>query len=202
VIGFGGTRVAELVFMLLRPFPTASLLALGVLASSQAHAEGPQPQPPPQPYAAPLSQTTQPSYVPQSVALSGPMQLDADDEMRVPSGYTAVERTRRGPIIAGAVTFGTTYLLTALGASVANDVSAGSATPLFVPALGPFIQMGKDQSDTGRFFLAIDGAAQCAGLALLIYGLTSKKTVWMRNDLVVAPMISGSSAGAGVSGTF
>lgn len=182
--------------MLLRSLLTASILGLGLLGSSLAHADEP-PQ-----YAAPLSQTTQPSYVPQSVALSGPKQLDGDEDMRVPPGYTAIEKTRKGPIIGGAVTFGTMYLLTALGASVANDVSNDSATPLFVPALGPFIQMGKDQSDTGRFFLAVDGAAQCAGLALLIYGLSSKRTVFVRNDLVVAPMISGSSAGAGITGTF
>src|SRR5262245_26215914 len=57
-------------------------------------------------YPAPLSQTTQPSYVPQSVALSGPKQLEYDEGQSVPPGYTPVEKKRKGPIIAGAVVLG------------------------------------------------------------------------------------------------
>lgn len=192
--------------MMVRTVVSTFLVASILAVSSVAYADGPQVQPQPQQpvqYVAPLSQQTQPAYVPQSVALSGPKEIDAEEGMTIPPGYTAVERTRKGPIIGGAVTFGAMYLLTALGASIANDANHDNgASALFVPAVGPFIQMGKADGDTGKFFLVVDGLAQSAGLALLVYGLSSKKTVLMRNDLVVAPVIGQGTAGAGVLGRF
>src|SRR5262249_33082790 len=66
-------------------------------------------------YPAPLAQTTQPSYVPQSVALSGPEELRNWHEGEpIPPGYKPVERVRKGLIIGGAITFGALYSLSAL----------------------------------------------------------------------------------------
>jgi hypothetical protein len=164
----------------------------------------------PKEYPAPLSQTTQPSYVPQSVALSGPEKLDYEPGEPVPPGYTPVQRTRKGPIIAGASVFGSLYLLSAFAASVDADSSRDhDLAPLFIPVAGPFITIVNTNNATGTFFLVIDGLGQSAGLALLIYGLTSPKTVLLRNDFTaskpsvrVTPMMTASTTGVGLTGTF
>jgi hypothetical protein len=194
---------------------TAGAAGLFVLAAAHnAHADEPafqrQPYQGPQ-YTAPLYQQTQPSYVPQSVALSGPREIkDWNEGEAIPPGYRPVERTRKGLIVGGAVTFGTLYLISALAASAGADSSkySGGSNPLaamWIPALGPFIQMGSTESSTGKLFLAIDGAAQTAGAAMLIAGLVSPKTVLVRNDLAevrVTPMVAKGTAGAGLTGTF
>src|ERR1700676_408234 len=71
-------------------------------------------------YVAPLAQETQQSYVPQSVALSGPRTIgDWKEGDPVPDGYRTATRVRRSAIIGGAVTFGVLYLLSALAAASA-----------------------------------------------------------------------------------
>lgn len=159
-------------------------------------------------FVAPLQQQTQLTYVPQSVALSGPRVIQDwdEDSGAVPNGYHTESRVRRGFVVGGAVTFGVMYLLTAFGASVASDVGGG-ANALYIPVLGPFIQMGNSDSSTGKFLLAVDGAAQAAGAAMLIYGIASPKTVLVRNDLGmtthVVPMRMGNGGtGVGLVGTF
>ena len=48
-------------------------------------------------YVAPLQQQTQPMYVPQSVAISGPRQITTWQEGEpIPPGYHPVQRIRRG----------------------------------------------------------------------------------------------------------
>ena len=181
--------------------------------------------PPPQPRAppvsaqapngewvAPLYQRTQPTYVPQSVALSGPRVItDWDQGQPIPYGYHPSTRVRRGLIIGGAVTFGSLYLLTGLVAAGGSDSASYSGTSnqygaLWVPGIGPFIQMFNTSSAMGNYALAVDGAAQCAGLAMLIYGLASPRTVLVRDDLakpMIVPMKIGQDGyGMGVVGRF
>lgn len=77
--------------------------------------------------------------------------------------------------------------------------------------------MAQTDSATGNFFLAIDGAGQCLGLGLFIYGLASPKTILLRNDLAgnsakhettnepkarVVPMTGQGTTGLAVMGTF
>jgi hypothetical protein len=158
-------------------------------------------------YPAPLSQRTQPSYVPQSVALSGPPILAHAEGEPVPPGYTAVPRRRTGALIAGATVLGSLYMLSAMAASISAD-DDNELAPLFMPVVGPFAQLFGTESASGRFFLVVDGLGQSAGLALLIYGLTSMKTVLLRNDLTtsssprprVLPVVS--ARGVGLVGTF
>jgi hypothetical protein len=175
--------------------------------------EGPQ-------YTAPLYQKTQPSYVPQSVALSGPREIKGWTQGDpVPPGYRTVERTRKGLVIGGAVLFGTTYLVTALAGAIADDYNSScgglferscstprpNVTALYVPAIGPFIQIANTRSATTNTALAIDGLAQSAGAVMLIVGLTSPKTVLVRNDLAeirVTPMVGRGTTGAALTGTF
>ena len=195
-----------------------------LLLSSYAKADGPvgqqpseyQKQPIQGEYVAPMYQQTQPAYVPQSVAMSGPREIkDWHDGDPIPPGYRPVERVRKGLIIGGAVTFGSLYLLSALVAAANADANKGGSNPavaLYVPALGPFIQMPSSDSSTARVFLAIDGIGQCAGVAMLVVGLTSSNTVLVRNDLGQAappkpelhfmPLVGAGTTGAGVFGTF
>ncbi len=203
----------------LLPVVAASAL---LFTASAARADGPvgpeyQKQPTQGEYVAPMYQQTQPSYVPQSVAMSGPAEIKNYHEGDpVPPGYRPVERTRKGLIIGGAVTFGSLWLLSVLvaaGNADSNPNGKNEAVALYIPALGPFIQMPSSDSSTARVFLAIDGVGQCAGVAMLIVGLTSSNTVLVRNDLAgeakpakpewhVTPLLGGGTTGAGVIGTF
>lgn len=210
-----------------RAYSAVAALLAGVIvlaSSSTARAEEPAPgaepapphaQPPPAPpigYVAPLSQTTQPSYVPQSVALSGPREIrDYKAGEAVPPGYHVAERTRTGLVVGGAVTFGSLYLLSLLVAAGGADLNRGGTNPvaaLYVPALGPFIQMASTESSTGKVFLAIDGLAQTAGAIMFVVGLASPRTVLLRNDLaqkpkvMATPIVGKGMTGAGVVGTF
>lgn len=82
---------------------------------------------------------------------------------------------------AGGTLFGATYLATVLGAAIASDVCQADSSlgcrqaswPIYVPVVGPFIQMGYINgtgANTGRAILAIDGALQAGGLAMFIAG--------------------------------
>jgi hypothetical protein len=214
---------------LLSSLGAAALLT--TLAASSAHAdELPPSQPPPASarapngeYVAPLQQQTQQIYVPQSVALSGPRVIrDYQDGETVPPGYHAETRVRTGLVVGGAVTFGCLYMLSVLTAALVSDAnrttvsysSSGSATHvnndnadfLYVPVAGPFLQMTKTVSSAGNVMLAIDGIGQGAGAAMLLVGLTSPKTVLVRNDLGevrLTPMKVGErGSGLGLVGTF
>lgn len=208
------------------PLRIASALTAAVLvttlAAPRAYAQQqlPPSQPPPASaqapngeYIAPLQQQTQQVYMPQSVALSGPRVIkDYEEGEPIPPGYHAESKIRTGLVVGGAVTFGVLYLLSALVGAAINDVnkatnsSNDSGDFLFVPVAGPFLQMTKTESSTGNVFLAIDGIAQAAGATMLIVGLTSPKTVLVRNDLGevrVTPMRMGQDGtGLGLVGTF
>jgi hypothetical protein len=191
------------------------------LAAPRAYAQStlPPSQPPPASaqapngeYIAPLQQQTQQVYMPQSVALSGPRIIkDYEEGEPIPPGYHAETRVRSGLVVGGAVTFGVMYLLSVLvGAAISdtNKAIGGRETGdlLYVPVAGPFLQMTKTESSSGNVTLAIDGIAQAAGATMLIVGITSPKTVLVRNDLGevrVMPMRMGDKGGGlGLVGTF
>lgn len=191
------------------------------LAAPSAYAQSmlPPSQPPPASaqapngeYVAPLQQQTQQVYMPQSVALSGPRIIkDYEEGEPIPPGYHAESRVRSGLVVGGAVTFGVMYLLSVLvGAAISdtNKAIGGKETGdlLYIPVAGPFLQMTKTESSSGNVTLAIDGIAQAAGATMLIVGITSPKTVLVRNDLGevrVMPMRMGDKGGGlGLVGTF
>jgi hypothetical protein len=175
--------------------------------------------PPPPPYAvapngqyvAPLQQTTQPSYVPQSVALSGPRFIkDWQPGEEIPYGYHPESRVRKGAIIGGAIAFGVPYLYSALIASAGSDLAGASGdnkvADLYVPVFGPFMEMSQTSSATARYVLMLDGLAQGIGAGLFIYGVVSPKPILVRNDLAlvtVTPVRMGQDGnGIGVMGRF
>jgi hypothetical protein len=132
----------------------------------------------------------------------------------IPAGYHPVQRTRKGAVIGGAVTFGVLYFISVLIAAVGADTATAThsnndVAGLFVPVVGPFITMTQSSSATADVFLAIDGAAQAAGAILLVYGLTTPQTVLVRDaklsppPLFARPLLLGKDgAGLGLVGSF
>ncbi len=167
-------------------------------------------------YATPLQQTTQATYVPQSVAMSGPRIIkDWQDGDPIPDGYRVGQRPRTGLIVGGAVTFGVLYFFSVLGAAIVHDANSAvgsndNADALFIPGVGPFLQMWKTTSATGNVLNVIDGLGQSGGLVMIYVGLTSPRRVLVRNDLakpikpliLPTPYVGQSSAGLGLVGQF
>jgi hypothetical protein len=212
---------AQTVIVQGQPQPGQQVMVQPGYAPGPVYAPGYAPPPGPG-YTTPIYQQTQPSYVPQSVAFSGPRVItDWSEGEPIPAGYHESTRVRKGLVIGGAVTFGSMYLITALSASILvsanNDCvgcSNGSWGTLFIPAVGPFVAMGNSGNGAvGNFWLAFDGVVQVAGLTMLTIGLAAPKTVLVRNDLgsnsdkgglklALAPIIAPNRQGAGLVGTF
>jgi len=166
-------------------------------------------------YVAPLSQTTQPTYVPQSVALSGPRFIkDWEPGEPIPYGYHEEARVRKGLVISGAVVGGVLYIIStmiaSLGADIASENGGDNKTAwMYLPVLGPFLEMSETSGSgaaTANEFLVLDGLAQAAGLTMLIAGLMYPRHLLVRNDLAtvgVLPMKIGMEGeGLGLVGRF
>jgi hypothetical protein len=163
-------------------------------------------------YVAPLSQETQSSYVPQSVALSGPKLIEPLDDLRPPpDGYTEVQRRRKGMLIGGSITFGVSYGIALLVAAAGDDDARYNGghnefAAMWVPVLGPLLQIGNTETSEGKVVLLGMGGAEALGATMLFVGLTSTKRMFLRNDLVgslhVAPMAGHGSSGVVLSGQF
>ncbi len=99
-------------------------------------------------YVAPMQQQTQQTYVPQSVAMSGPRVIkDWQEGEPIPPGYHPSTRVRTGLVVGGATMFGASYLISVLIAAVGQDSCnylgcSNDAAPLFIPVVGPFVTMG------------------------------------------------------------
>ena len=96
-----------------------------------------------------------------------------------------------------------------LAAEHADATLLVNAAGLFIPTVGPFITITQSSSAMADVFLVIDGAAQSAGAILLVYGLTSPRTVLMRDNPIGRPMIlpkpmllGKDGAGVGLVGSF
>jgi hypothetical protein len=160
---------------------------------------GPQPYPPSYGYARPAF----------SPAPEGPAQIaDVDDAAPVPNGYTRVTRTRKGPIIGGAVALGVGYGISAFAAAIGDDLrktdpSSADISALWIPVAGPFLVLGQTDSSIAKFYLLHLGLAQGLGAALLVYGLSSPRTFLVRNDrLSITPMMVRGGSGLALGGAF
>ncbi len=175
-----------------------------------------------------MQQQTQQTYVPQSVAMSGPRVIhDWREGDPIPPGYHPATRARAGLIAGGATLFGVPYLISVLVA--AGNADSGNANAMYIPVLGPFIQMGSVKSGTqscvdgfcsysggidpagvavADIFLVIDGVLQGVGVAMAVFGIAVPKTVLLRNDLgalknvSVMPVVAKNMTGLGVTGQF
>lgn len=140
--------------------------------------------------------------------------MEYEEGQPVPPGYHPETRVRKGMIIGGAVTFGALYLISALTAATVHDTCdavgssscSNSLTPLYIPAVGPFVAIGTSHADAlGSFALVVDGVAQTGGLALAIAGFVATQSLLVRNDVGKAtitpmPIVSRNMMGLGFVG--
>jgi hypothetical protein len=147
-------------------------------------------------------------YVPQNVAPPWAPRFITDWQQGnpIPYGYHPVTRARRGLVIAGSIVFGATYLYTAALASESPSSSRGDESWLYLPVLGPLVQMTQTDSRWGTGVLTLDALAQAAGVAMFISGFVFPRTILVRNDLAsmtVVPMKIGlDGSGLGFVGRF
>lgn len=156
-----------------------------------------------------------------------PEEMDYTEGADIPPGYVKDTRVRKGLVIAGAVTFGTTWLLSSLAATAMIDgdeqqtaydqyQSGGSvrreekgipdAAALYIPLVGPFVAIRTLHAEGGgTAMLLLDGVAQIAGFSMFVAGLAAKRTVLVRSPeatLALAPASVGAHAGTSLVGSF
>ena len=193
-----------------------AVCAISLLASRSANAQGasggvsPQPiyveeippsQPSPRPQPAPRPEPTEAAETPDA------RQLEKwEPGAPVPAGYHAETRTRRGLVLGGAGTFVGFYGTALFAAWLASAAGAGGkVAAMWVPLVGPFIQMGQPDSKALISYLFLDGVGQIAGITMLVAGLLSPQHVLVRNDagIRVTPVGLGNGrVGWGLTGTF
>ncbi len=112
--------------------------------------------------------------------------LPYEDGDPIPQGFTVRSRANKSLVIAGSITFGTTYLISLLTAAttLSTDSSGGGEfAPLFVPVIGPFISIGTAHSEgAGTFWLVFDGLAQAGGLTMFIAGFVMEDKYLQRTN--------------------
>ena len=190
----------------------ASVLTLTVIAGTADTARADEP------VAAPPNVEVAPGVVvveqgaPRPAAAGPRVITDYEDGDPVPAGYHPVQRTRKALVIGGAVTFGCLYFISLLIAAANTDAAkadnrSSEADALYIPAIGPFVQMARTSSATANVFLALDGIAQAGGVAMFVAGIAMPKTVFVRDastspTLHLAPLLGRGSTGMAVVGTF
>jgi hypothetical protein len=185
----GGWRTALVV---------VSLLAFGstALAQSDPSVEPmPGPPAPPPPYP-PAYYAPPPAYGPPV----GPARLRYEEGDPIPPGYHVVHRARQGLVIAGTVVFAVSYGI-ALSVAMIDDFK-DQTNWLAVPIAGPWLMMYNrtrpdcnDSTGSGcveegletilRFYLAVDGVAQAAGVTMLSFGMAGRDLL-VRDDRYAA----------------
>jgi hypothetical protein len=130
----------------------------------------------------------------------------------IPMGMHLETRRPHGLVIAGAITFGASYIGGALSLAACSGIVTTSCTPgmgwLLVPVVGPFIAVGFAQTTESRALLVIDGVAQAAGLAMMLGGIFTARTVLVEDPYArngpsrrVPPRVQWSVVPAGPVGT-
>lgn len=199
---------------------TLKLTALAsVLATGLAAAQGP----------AAFAQNVQVNGsgdAPPAESASPPAQVQVNTPAPAAQGPTVVNnvhteggyfsRPGRKLMVSGGTLFAVTYLGTVLGAAIASDVcNADSALgcreakwPIYIPIVGPFIQMGYisgSAANTGRAVLGIDGVLQAAGVGMFIAGAAifgSSHSTTVAKRVQLAPFSTANSAGMLAFGRF
>lgn len=135
----------------------------------------------------------------------------------IPAGYHEETRVRKGPVIAGAVLLGVTYIYTAFFASLTADFEneqngtgtshSNPASELYIPVLGPFMEVSHTNLETLKYLLILDGVAQASGATMFLYGIVAQRAILVRNDVfamvTVTPMRLGQDgSGFGFVGRF
>ncbi|HTJ81823.1 MAG TPA: hypothetical protein VL400_08855 [Polyangiaceae bacterium] len=131
---------------------------------------------------------------------------------RVPKGFRLDSKPRVALVAVGASASAALWIISTASAialdeqpSVEGDPNFDDMYwPMFIPVVGPFVAIGTaDASGTGAGILALDGAFQAGGLALMIVGLAAPKLELIPQKGVFVG--AGAAPGAGgihVGGTF
>jgi hypothetical protein len=153
------------------------------------------------------------------VTSTSPDVLDWQEGSDLPPGYVKATRIRKGLVIAGAVTFGASWLATAAYGSYLindrdprywerdNDEGARPEAVLYVPLVGPWIALGTVENDRReRAAFIAGGVVQAGGLAMLIAGVAAKQTVLVKTgdtEVGILPSVGGpNGTGAMLHGSF
>ena len=123
-------------------------------------------------------------YYPPPGAMIPVLTLPYEEGDPIPQGFTVRSRANRSLLIAGSITFGAPYIISALIAATvvsADSNDGGQFAPLFAPIVGPFITIGTARSEgAGTFWLVFDGLSQAGGAAMFIAGLTMEEKYLQR----------------------
>ena len=147
-----------------------------------------------------------------------PATLPYKEGYAIPDGYHVGTRMNKGLVIGGAVTFGSMYLVSAVGAAA---LGGSEGRVMYIPIVGPFILAGRIDfghsgilsgvadfvSGLGVIGLIADGMAQAGGAAMLAVGLAREKKVLLRDSVAgtkvrVVPMPISGGGGIGIVGTM
>ncbi len=152
-------------------------------------------------------------YAPPGTVGRGPVTItDWDDSQPVPPGYRVSTKVRTSLIVAGAVTFGALWAVSATEGVIGSSLG-GSAWGV-APVIGPFACIpgvgGGSGAVAADFFLVLDGLGQAAGVAMFAAGFAAPRRILVRNDVFVSgitfmprPMSFGrNGAGVGMMGAF
>jgi hypothetical protein len=217
----------------IRTISTLGALALALAAPSARADDGPTrveasadaaPQPtPPQPAAKVDDERTDdaPSVSPKRAPSEEEVYL-VDDESRpplpyrdgvhVPRGFRLDASPRYALVVAGASTSGALWVISTIAAIGLDKKKAVDGDPnfddmywpMFIPVVGPFISIGTaNASGTGAGILALDGAFQAGGLALMISGLAAPKVELIpQKSLYLTAEGAPGVPGLGLGGSF
>jgi hypothetical protein len=136
-----------------------------------------------------------------------PEEMEYEEGQPIPPGYQRETRIRKGLVIGGAVTFGTVYLITAVGGAIAVDAGADEGAFLFIPVAGPLVFLPDvDESVAASVLLVVNSIAQAGGLAMLIVGLAAQEDVLVYKgnyaEVEVTPVVSPQLTGANLTARF
>ncbi len=152
---------------------------------------------------APRSVILQPASA-QPLALTPPQTVDEDSEAQI-------------GLLAGGLSLLTVgYAAAVVGATVQSDQCVAGSTycgsqkwQLYVPVVGPFLQMETVQGDaknTARALLAFDGVIQAGGLVMTLAGLaiagSSPPRTYALNKVRVTPFAGAGGVGLAAMGRF
>jgi hypothetical protein len=179
-------------------------LALGscvvlVTSASTAHADGSAPAL--QSGSASVAAAVPPASASSSPATPSPEQAEIEHD----------EKSTGRPLVwIGATIFSVSYIAAVLRATTSYPSATDITTPhgaLWIPVVGPFIDMGHTSGAANIFLLALDGAAQIGGLTLFVYGQTTPSTTHARDvgktvTIRVAPVLAPGTGGAAVFAKF
>lgn len=135
-----------------------------------------------------------------------PDELDYDEGDPIPPNYEVDTKVRKGLVIAGSVTLGSLWAISALTGGIvgaARDADDKAHYPLYFPVAGPWVALGTLANDTAaRVFLAIDGVGQTGAAAMFVAGIAAPKTILRLKEtgLNVVPTACGMQAcGSGLT---